>query len=155
MPLFCMLLSVALTLLGLAWGVILLVALPRGLWEWLLGSLWRPAYPFVLSTTFFITGLCANVGAAAWMHALAAAGRSLRAAVITSTAYLVGALVGGALGSIRGAAPGSWIGVLAYGGRCVRRYGSTTACRPDDVPADDRLDRPAADSQGPTAARSR
>jgi O-antigen/teichoic acid export membrane protein len=118
MPLFCVLLSVGLTLLGLAWGVALLVALPRGLGEWLLGSLWRPAYPLVLPTTIYIMGLCANVGAGTWLHALAAARRSLRAAVCTSAAYfagaLVGAVAGGAVGSIRGAAAGTWVGVLVY-----------------------------------------
>jgi O-antigen/teichoic acid export membrane protein len=118
MRLFCMLLSAGLTLLGLLWGVALLIAMPRGLGEWLLRSLWRPSYPLVLPTTFYIMGLCANVGPGIWLHALAAARRSLRAAVCTSAAYFVGALVGafmgGALGSIQGAAAGTWIGVGVY-----------------------------------------
>ena len=53
MPLFCGLLSVGLALLALAWGVALLVALPRGLGNWLLGPIWRPAYPLVLPTTLY------------------------------------------------------------------------------------------------------
>jgi O-antigen/teichoic acid export membrane protein len=118
MPLFCVLFSIGLTLLGLAWGVVLLVALPRGLGEWLLGSLWRPTYPLVLPTTLFVMGGCASGGAGMWLHALGAARRSLRAAVYTSAAYAVGALVGavadGAVGSIRGAAVGTWIGALLY-----------------------------------------
>jgi O-antigen/teichoic acid export membrane protein len=109
MPLFCMILSATLTLLALAWGIALMVALPRGLGEVLLKSLWRP---------FFTMGLCANVGPGVWMHALAAAKRSLRAATITASAYLIGALAGaftgGTVGSIRGAAIGAWIGVGAY-----------------------------------------
>jgi O-antigen/teichoic acid export membrane protein len=118
MPLFCVLLSAGLTLLGLVWGVTLLVALPRGLGEWLLGSLWRPTYPLVLPTALFLMGACAGAGAGTWLHALGAAKRSLRAAVLTSAIYVVCALVGavadGALGSIRGAALGTWIGALVY-----------------------------------------
>ena len=34
--------------MALAWGVVLLVALPRGLGHWLLGPIWRPTYPLVL-----------------------------------------------------------------------------------------------------------
>jgi O-antigen/teichoic acid export membrane protein len=118
LPLFCMLLSAALTLLALAYGVALLVALPRGLGDWLLKSLWRPTYPLVLPTTIFTMGLCANVGPGTWLHALAAARQSLRAAALTSLAWLIGSLVGalagGTLGSVRGAAIGCWVGVLVY-----------------------------------------
>ena len=118
MPAFCVLFTIALTLLGLAWGVILLVALPRGLGQWMLGSLWRPTYPLVLPTTLFVMGGCASSGAGMWLHALGAARRSLRAAMLTSVAYVVcslaGAFAGGAVGSIRGAAAGTWIGAAMY-----------------------------------------
>ncbi len=116
MPLFSGLLSAGLTVLALAWGLALLVALPRGLGHWLLGPIWRPTYPLVLPTMLYFMGWCASLGAATWLHALAAARRSLRVAVITSAAYvslsLVGAVLGGAVGSIRGAAAGAWIGTL-------------------------------------------
>jgi O-antigen/teichoic acid export membrane protein len=116
MPFFCGLISAGLALLGLGWGVALLVALPRGLGEWLLGSLWRPAYPLVLPTTLYFMGMCASVGAGIWLHALAAARRSLRAAVVNSAALLVfsvlGAVLAGTVWSIRGAAVGTWIGAL-------------------------------------------
>ncbi len=116
MPLFCGAISVGLTLLGLLWGLTLLVAMPRGLGPWLLGSLWRPAYPLVLPTTLYFMGMCASVGAGTWLHALAAARRSLRAAILNSVALLVfsiaGTIVGGEVGSIRGAAVGTWIGAL-------------------------------------------
>jgi O-antigen/teichoic acid export membrane protein len=118
MALFCGLFSVGLTLLALAWGVTLLVALPKGLGQWLLGPLWRPTYPLVLPTTLFIMGGCASGGAGMWLHALAASRRSLRAAVFTSVSYVlctfIGAAVGGTLGSIRGAALGTWIGTIGY-----------------------------------------
>jgi O-antigen/teichoic acid export membrane protein len=116
MPLFCGLLSAGLVLLGFVWGVVLLVALPRGLGEALLKSLWRPAYPLVWPTTLYFMGWCASVGAGTWLHALAAARRSLRAAVVNSVALLVfslvGAFVAGTRGSIYGAAVGTWLGAL-------------------------------------------
>ena len=118
LPLFCVLLSIALTLLGLTWGVTLLVALPRGLGAWLLGPIWRPSYALVLPTTLFVMGGCASAGASTWMHALGAARRSLRAATMTAGLYLVGALIGalagGVVGTMRGAAVATWIGALVY-----------------------------------------
>ena len=49
--LFCFLVSAGLAVTGLAWGVALLVLLPRGLGDWLLGPLWRPVYQLVLPAT--------------------------------------------------------------------------------------------------------
>jgi O-antigen/teichoic acid export membrane protein len=144
LPLFCMLLSAALTLLALAYGVALLVALPRGLGDWLLKSLWQPSYPLVLPTTIFTMGLCANVGPGTWLHALAAARQSLRAASLTAAAWLIGSLAGafagGTLGSIRGAAIGCWVGVLVYWWQvrvALRERGSVPA---DGTPAPSRED---------------
>ena len=64
LPLFCAAVSTGLTLLALAWGAVLLVALPRGLGHLMLGSLWRPAYPLVLPATLTVMSLCATTGAA-------------------------------------------------------------------------------------------
>jgi O-antigen/teichoic acid export membrane protein len=136
MPWFSGLLSGGLVLLALVWGVALLVALPRGLGEWLLRSLWRPAYPLVLPTTLYFMGWCASVGAGTWLHALAAARRSLRAAVFNSAALLVFSLVGafvtGTRGAIYGAAVGTWLGALFCWWqvrRAVREYGQGSAER--------------------------
>lgn len=118
MPLFCWLLSIGLTLAALAWGVAMLVALPRGLGHWLLGPIWRPTYPLVLPTTLFVMGMCASSGAGTYLHAIGNARRSMRAAVLTAVTYVVCALVGaaadGAIGTMRGAAIGTWIGALLY-----------------------------------------
>ena len=131
MPVFCGLLSAGLVLLGLVWGIALLVALPRGLGNWLLPSLWRPAYPLVWPTTLYFTGWCASVGAGTWLHALAAARRSLRAAVVNSVCLLAfslaGAVATGTRGSIYGAAVGTWLGALYCWWQvrgAVREYGS-------------------------------
>jgi O-antigen/teichoic acid export membrane protein len=118
MAVFCVLLSVALTLLAVAWGVAMLVALPRGLGDKLLGPMWRPTYPLVLPTALFMAGGCASSGAGTWLHALGAARRSMRAATLTAVICLVlgiaGALTGGTVGTIRGAALGAWLGSLLY-----------------------------------------
>jgi O-antigen/teichoic acid export membrane protein len=116
LPLFCVAVSAALTLLALAWGAVLLVALPRGLGHLMLGSLWRPTYPLVLPMTVYVMSMCATTGAGIGLHALASARRSLRAVIITSVLVvacaLVGAVTGGTLGTMRFAAVASWVGTL-------------------------------------------
>jgi O-antigen/teichoic acid export membrane protein len=118
MGLFCVCLSVALTLLALAWGGAMMVALPRGLGDKLLGPIWRPTYPLVLPTALFMAGGCASAGAGTWLHALGAARRSMRAATITAGLALVLALIGAETGGTRwtvgGAALGAWLGSLLY-----------------------------------------
>jgi O-antigen/teichoic acid export membrane protein len=116
LPLFCAAASAGLTLLALAWGAVLLVALPRGLGHLMLGSIWRPTYPLVLPMALSIMAMCATTGAGIGLHALGAARRSLRAVIITSVLViagtLVGALTGGTLGTMRFIAAASWLGTL-------------------------------------------
>jgi O-antigen/teichoic acid export membrane protein len=115
---FCLLLSVALSLLALAWGVALLVALPRGLGDALLGPIWHHTYALILPSTLFVMGGTASAGAGTYMHAIGAARRSVRAAIYTSIIYVIGSLVGaklgGAVGTMRGAAVATWIGAFIY-----------------------------------------
>lgn len=116
--LFCGAVSVGLALLGLAWGIVLLVALPRGLGGLMLGRIWRPTYPLVLPATIQIMGGCASSGAGVGLHALGAARRSVRAMILGSVAFvlcgLAGAFMGGALGTMWGAALAAWIGSLLF-----------------------------------------
>jgi O-antigen/teichoic acid export membrane protein len=118
LPLFCAAVSLGLTVLALAWGLVLLAALPHGLGQLLLGGLWRPAYPLVLATTVSAMANCAGIGAAMGLHALGASRRSMRIGIITPLFVvgcgLVGALVAGVLGSLYFAAAASWICVLLY-----------------------------------------
>jgi O-antigen/teichoic acid export membrane protein len=118
MPVFCVLYSGGLALLGLVWGVALLVALPRGLGQSLLSSIWRPTYPLILPLTISIMGGCIGAGAGTGLHALGAAKRSLRAMIIASVLNVIGALAGavtgGAVGTVRGLAIATWIGTLVY-----------------------------------------
>jgi O-antigen/teichoic acid export membrane protein/capsular polysaccharide biosynthesis protein len=115
---YCLLVGGGLAVLALAWGGALLVALPRGLGNLLLGKLWRPTDPLVLPVTIGVMGACLTTGATAGLHALGAARRSLRAMIIASAFYLslglLGALQGGALGTARGVALATWIGSLLW-----------------------------------------
>ena len=116
--LFCLLLSAALSVTALVWGVLLLVLLPRGLGDWLLGPLWRPAYPLVLAATLAVIAGCFSIGASAGLRALGAARRSLRVQLVGSGAYVVGgiggAITGGAIGTVRGTALATLIAALLW-----------------------------------------
>jgi O-antigen/teichoic acid export membrane protein len=118
LPLFCVLVSAGLALLGLAWGIVLLVAMPRGLGYLLLGRLWQPTYPLVLPSTIAIMGGCAASGAGTGLHALGVARRSLRTMVISSVIFiacgLAGAAADGVMGTMIGAAVASWVGALLF-----------------------------------------
>ena len=116
LPLFCAAVSAGVTLIALVWGVVLLVALPRGLGQLMLGRIWRPTYPLVLPATLAIMAGCATTGALLGLHALGAARRSLRAVIPTSVLVIafsvVGALTAGTFGTMLYAAAASWIGAL-------------------------------------------
>jgi O-antigen/teichoic acid export membrane protein len=115
---FCLLVSCGLAIMALAWGIILLVALPRGLGHLMLGDLWKPTYPLVWPTTIYVLGTCFSSGAGTGLHALGAARRSLRAMVILTVVTVVfsvaGTVVGGVVGTMVGLAVGSWIGALIF-----------------------------------------
>ena len=118
LPLFCLGVSGGLAVAGLAWGLILLWALPRGLGNWILPDLWRPTYPLILPLTISIVGGCVSAGAGCGLHALGAARRSLRAMVLGSVVYVVcgvtGAAVGGVEASMQGIAVAGWVGAAFF-----------------------------------------
>jgi hypothetical protein len=138
---FCVLVSVGLTAASLGWGLVLLVAVPRGLGSWLLGPIWRTTYPLVLPMVFYLMGQAVGSGAGTGLHALGAAKRSLRyvltTAVICSVFALAGALIGGVLGTAIGMAVGNWVSAfIAWWQFClaVREHEATTA---DSLQRDD------------------
>jgi O-antigen/teichoic acid export membrane protein len=116
LPVFCVAVSAALTVLALGWGVVLLVAMPRGLGHLMLGNLWRPTYPLVLPATLTTVAGCLTTGALVGLHALGAARRSLRAVIFTACLVvacgLAGALAAGTLGTMRFVAAASLSGTL-------------------------------------------
>ena len=115
-PVFCWLVSAGLGLAGLAWGILLLVGVPRGIGHAVLGSadVWRPTYPLVLPQTIYIVGGGIAAGAGTGLHAMGAARRSLRVAIIgaliAAGCSILGAVVWGIEGTIYGLAVGVWVG---------------------------------------------
>ena len=116
LPVFCVAVSTGFTLLALAWGAVLLVAMPRGLGQLMLGSLWRPTYPLVLPATLAVIGVCIATGAGTGLIALGAARRNLRTVILASTLLLscalVGAVTGGTLGTMYWYAAASLVAAL-------------------------------------------
>jgi hypothetical protein len=114
LPLYCVAVSLGLTGAALAWGTLLLVALPHGLGHLTLGYIWRPTYPLVLPTTVAIAANCASAGASVGLHTLGASRRSMRAVLVSNVVFLAaaigGAVVAGTIGSLVGAAAAAWIG---------------------------------------------
>ena len=115
---FCMSVSAGLALLASAWGIMLLVALPKGLGQATLGSIWRPTYPLVVPTTLGTVGFCLSQGASVGLHALGVARRSMRAMLITSVLFLAfgmaGAFAFGALGAVAGSAISTWVSAMLF-----------------------------------------
>ena len=116
---YCFLVGVGLATLALAWGLILLFALPRGLGTLLLhAKQWQPVYGLVIWLTLSMIGACVTAGATAGLRALGVARRSLRANLIASGFFVVlgvvGAVTNGAKGSVQGTALATFIGAGVY-----------------------------------------
>jgi O-antigen/teichoic acid export membrane protein len=115
--LFCVLLSGGLAAVGAAWGAVLLVGLPRGLGNLMLGPIWVPTYPLVLPTMIAVVATAASTGAYTGLHALGAAKKSLRAMILGSVMFIGLSLAGAiiwrsAAGAIWGNALGGWLAVM-------------------------------------------
>ena len=116
--LFCLVIGCGLALAALAWGVVLTIALPRGLGQLALGSLWRSTYPLMLPVTIAVIGSCLTAGATAGLRALGVARRSLRSQIFASAAFVTlsvaGAAFGGTVWAIRGSAFATALGALVW-----------------------------------------
>lgn len=116
--LYCVAISAGQALLGVLWAVALLIGLPLGLGHLMLGSLWEKAYPLVMPTALAIIAGCVSSGASTGLHAMGAAKRSLRSALVTAVLSLSLAIAGAALGSmlltLYLVAAATWIGVAVY-----------------------------------------
>jgi O-antigen/teichoic acid export membrane protein len=97
--------SSILTLAVLAWLVIVLL-LPAGLGETVLGANWQNARSIVVPLSILSVGYAFAFGAMAGLRALAAAKRSLRVRFVDATSILVFPLGGAVLGGASGAAWG-------------------------------------------------
>jgi O-antigen/teichoic acid export membrane protein len=113
---YCVGLSIGMTGLGVLWTIVLLVGLPLGLGQLMLGSLWENTYPLVLPTALAIISGCAGAGASTGLHAMGAAKRSLKVALMTAVISLTlattGALLGSLLVTLYFVAAAYWIGTV-------------------------------------------
>jgi O-antigen/teichoic acid export membrane protein len=107
LPIFCLLLGGAQAVAALAWGFLLLFALPDAWGHALLGEVWLTASALVLPATLSVAFAGFNTGATAGLRALGVARRSLKAQLFASAFYLVGGVVGGAVGGALGSAWGA------------------------------------------------
>jgi O-antigen/teichoic acid export membrane protein len=112
--LFCAGVSGGLAVAAALWIGALLVAMPLGLGQAMLGSLWHPIYPLIVPQGIAILGGCISTGAGTGLHALGASKRGLGAMFNMSVLYVVctvaGARLGGAVGTMDGAAVAGLIG---------------------------------------------
>jgi O-antigen/teichoic acid export membrane protein len=132
LPVFCVVITCGLSLAGLTWGIFLLVAVPRGFGNWLLGPIWRLTYPLVLPSMLGVIGQAITGGASTGLHALGAARRSLRLTLLGSVLYVIaslgGALAAGPAGAVWGTAVSIWLSAVY--GWCQLRVAQQEAGHP-------------------------
>jgi glycosyltransferase involved in cell wall biosynthesis len=140
---FCLLLGGMQAGAAAAWGLALLLLLPRGLGERVLGLSWQPASALLVPVTLTAVNAGLSTGASAGLRALGAASRSLRSQVAGSSAYVVGGLLGaagaGAAGAAWGAAAATSIGTGIWWLQLHRALGEA---EPAPEPEADRRGRP-------------
>lgn len=116
---YCIFIGIALSVAALMWGVVLEVALPRGLGTLLLHKgKWESVYGIVPWMVLSMMGATTIAGATAGLRALGAARRSVRVNLISAVIYVVlgvaGAAVHGAYGSVEATALATWIGAVLW-----------------------------------------
>jgi O-antigen/teichoic acid export membrane protein len=115
---FCLLLGGTQALAAALWGGALIVLLPDGVGELLLGPTWVAASKLVLPVTLAIVWGCFTVAAGAGLRARGAASRSLNAQLISCALYLsggiLGAIIAGASGTCWAAAGTAFVGALVW-----------------------------------------
>jgi O-antigen/teichoic acid export membrane protein len=128
-----------------AWGALVLVVLPWGLGELLLGPLWQPAAALLPPVLIGMVLGAFEIGAAAGVRALGAARRSLAAQLTNAALYVsggvAGAVVDGARGSCWGVAMATLLGALTWWWQLDKALG-------EHVPASDAADVPSLEHEG-------
>lgn len=111
--------SVGLAAAAVAWGVVVFVV-PSEFGRLLLRSNWDAAHALVLPIFLGSVGTMVYYGAGIGVRSLAAAGRSLRATIVTSTLTLALGITGAAIGGASGSAWG--LCVVAMAGTAIWWY---------------------------------
>lgn len=111
---FCILMSVGMTVLSAAWGIVLLIASPMGLGHLMLGALWRPTYPLIFPALLAAAAAGSSLGPGIGLRALGASRQSLSIMIIGTAATigvsLVGAVEWGVVGTMWGGTVGGLLG---------------------------------------------
>lgn len=110
LPAFCLALGGVQAVAALTWGLGVYFLLPDSIGFRLLGEVWPAASTLILPATLTAAFAGLDSGASTGLRALGAARRSLRAQLVTSTAYITCALVGAALAGAYGASWGTALG---------------------------------------------
>jgi O-antigen/teichoic acid export membrane protein len=101
----CLAAGLALAAPAVAWTIIL-VLLPESFGLALMGAVWDPAHAVLLTWGLAFAAINLGTGASIGLRALAAAPRTLRAAVVTSIIGFAGAVVGALVAGLEGTAFG-------------------------------------------------
>jgi O-antigen/teichoic acid export membrane protein len=109
---FCLALGGVQAAAALAWGLVIMVALPLGVGDLLLRELWRPADHLLPAVMLSVMAGCFSTAATSGLRAMGVARRSLRAQLSASVLYLIGGLGG----AVFWGAPGTCWGVALAGG---------------------------------------
>jgi O-antigen/teichoic acid export membrane protein len=139
----CLVAGLALAGVAVAW-TLFLVFLPDSIGEALLGDVWLPAHSVLLAWGLAFAAINLAYGASIGLRALAAAPRTLRAAVITSVIGFIGAVVGAMVGGLEGTANGFLVTQVA--GIAVWWWEFRGGMRDHEVAADDVADRTSGDA---------
>ncbi|HEY6793315.1 MAG TPA: hypothetical protein VI248_01390 [Kineosporiaceae bacterium] len=105
---FCLAVGGVQAVAAFAWGAVLLLVLPHGLGELMLGRLWGTASTLLPAVVLNVIAVCFSSAILSGLRAMGVSWRSLRAQLTASAAYVVGGTVGafadGALGTCWGVA---------------------------------------------------
>jgi hypothetical protein len=117
----------------------MVVVLPWGLGELLLGPLWRPAAALLLPVMIGMVLGAFEIGAAAGVRALGAAPRSLAAQLTNASLYVTGgvagAVVDGARGSCWGVALATLLGALNWWWQLEKALGEHVPASGEPAPS--------------------
>ena len=137
MMLYCIVLGGGLAALTLVWTA-LLMALPSGWGEKLLGETWGEAEQIILPVGIATALKAWQSGANVGLRALAVTSRSLKARILSATAVVVGGTIGavisGPVGAAWGLALGSVVGGISWWHQLYRAYATVpqgSAVTPD------------------------
>ncbi len=118
LPALCLALGGVQWLAALCWGLGLLLVLPDSVGAYLLGGIWPSAATLIVPASLSVMNAGLSAGASSGLRALGAARLSLRTQLIASAAYatfgVVGAWLGGAIGSSWGVVAATLLGTVLW-----------------------------------------